>query len=64
MKTNVRVTITSDNVAGVSMPNFIVKGLDEENDMLIGMTGGGQAIMKSKERFTRYLKMLIEIASL
>jgi hypothetical protein len=32
--------------------------------MLIGMTGGGQAIMKAKERFTKYLKMLIEIASL
>ena len=64
MKTNVRVVITSENVAGVSQPSFHCKGLDEENDMLIGMTGGGQAIMKAKDRFTRYLKLLIEIASL
>ena len=64
MKTNVRVTITSDNVAGVSMPNFIVKGLDEENDMLIGMTGGGQAIMKAQEKYKKYLGLLVNIASL
>jgi len=31
---------------------------------MIGMTGGGQAIAKTKERFSRYLKLLVEIASL
>jgi hypothetical protein len=31
---------------------------------MIGMTGGGQAIAKAKERFSRYLKLLVEIASL
>ena len=31
---------------------------------MIGMTGGGQAINKAKERFQRYLKLLVEIASL
>ena len=32
--------------------------------MLIGMTGGGQAIGRAKDRFSRYLKLLVEIASL
>jgi len=37
---------------------------ESEDDTMIGMTGGGQAIMKAKDRFQRYLKLLIEIASL
>jgi vacuolar-type H+-ATPase subunit D/Vma8 len=57
--------ITTDNIAGVHQPTFNLKGLDDqEDDMMLGMSGGGQAIMKTKERFTRYLKLLIEIASL
>ena len=41
-KTNVRVNITIDNVAGVQLPTFHVKGLvEQEDDMMIGMTGGG-----------------------
>jgi len=31
---------------------------------MIGMTGGGQAINKAKERYQRYLRLLIEVASL
>ena len=31
---------------------------------MIGMTGGGQAIMKTKDRFQKYLNLLIQIASL
>jgi vacuolar-type H+-ATPase subunit D/Vma8 len=51
-KTNVRVNITIDNVAGVQLPTFHVKGLGEQDDdMMIGMTGGGQAINKTKDRF-------------
>ena len=32
--------------------------------MMIGMTGGGQAINKTKDRFQKYLRLLIAIASL
>ena len=64
MKTSVRVVITTDNVAGVQQPEFNLKGLEDENDTLVGVTGGGQAIMKAKERFTKYLKLLVAIASL
>ena len=31
---------------------------------MIGITGGGQAITKARERFSRYLKLLVDIASL
>jgi len=41
-----------------------LRGLDDGDDLLIGMTGGGQAIAKAKDRFTKYLKLLVEIASL
>ena len=63
-KTNVRVNITTENVAGVQQPTFHIKGLNEDDDTMIGMTGGGQAIQRAKERYTRYLRLLIEVASL
>lgn len=63
-KTNVRVTISTENIAGVQQPTFHLRGMNEDDDSMIGMTGGGQAIMKTKERFQKYLILLIEIASL
>ena len=63
-KTNVRVNISTENIAGVQQPTFHLRGMNEDDDTMIGMTGGGQAIMKTKDRFQRYLVLLIEIASL
>jgi V-type H+-transporting ATPase subunit D len=63
-KTGVRLEISTENVAGCHQPTFHLRGLDDADDLMIGMTGGGQAINKAKERFTRYLKLLVEIASL
>lgn len=64
-KTNVRLTISTDNVAGVQKPTFNLRGVNEqEDDSMIGLAGGGQAIMKTKLKYTEYLKNLIEIASL
>ena len=63
-KTNVRVTISTENIAGVQQPTFHLRGVNEDDDSMIGMTGGGQAIMKTKDRFQKYLQLLIEIASL
>lgn len=63
-KTQVRLIIVEDNVAGVKKPTFIIKGMnDADDDSVLGLTGGGQAIMKVKQSFTQYLKLLIEIAS-
>ena len=67
MKTNVRVKISTENVAGVQSPSFNVSGIGEgDDDMLamIGITGGGQAITRAREKFSRYLQLLIDIASL
>jgi len=50
-KTSVRVTISCENVAGVMLPSFNLKGLDEANDTKIGMTGGGQAVNKARDRY-------------
>ena len=67
MKTNIRVKIDVKNVAGCLSPTFNIQGLGEDTEDLmsaIGMTGGGQAIKAARERFSKYLKLLIDIASL
>lgn len=63
-QSNVRLHITCENVAGVQQPTFHINTNDKDEDMLIGMTGGGQAIGRAKDRFSKYLKLLVEIASL
>ena len=51
-KTNCRVVISTENIAGVQQPTFHLRGMNEnDDDTMIGMTGGGQAIMRTKERF-------------
>ena len=64
VKTNVRIVITTENVAGVKSPTFNLRDGGADDDQMIGITQGGQAIMKTKDRFQKYLKLLIEIASL
>lgn len=68
-RTNVRLNVTSDNVAGVHLPIFSLRGDasgagDSDDRAMLGLTGGGAAIQKCRDRFQRFLKMLIEIASL
>jgi len=50
-KTSVRVVITAENIAGVMLPIFNLKGLDEAGGTNIGMTGGGQAVNKARDRY-------------
>ena len=66
-KTNVRLNVTSDNVAGVHLPMFSLRGdTDETGDdrAMLGLTGGGQAIQKCKDKFNKFLKTMVDIASL
>lgn len=66
-RTNVRLNVTSENVAGVHLPIFSLRGdADDQNDdrQMLGLTGGGQAIQRCKERFQKFLKILVDIASL
>ena len=65
--TNVRLNVTSENVAGVHLPIFALRGDgDDQSDdrSMLGLTGGGQAISRCKDRFTKFLKTLVDIASL
>lgn len=66
-RTNVRLNVSSENVAGVHLPIFTLRGDgDDQNDdrNMLGLTGGGQAIQRCKERFQKFLKILVDIASL
>ena len=54
VRTNVRVNVASENIAGVHLPIFSLRGeADEQSDdrQMLGLTGGGQAISKCKDRF-------------
>jgi len=65
-KTSVRLNVHSDNIAGVHMPKFFLRGEDEQGDdgALLGLAGGGQAIINCREKFSAFLKILVTIASL
>ena len=66
-KSTVRLNVSSENVAGVHLPIFTLRGdADDGSDdrSMLGLTGGGQAITKCKERFQRFLQVCIAIASL
>ena len=64
--TNVKVKVSTENVAGVHKATFNLKTNEElqNEDELIGITGGGQAINKAREAYKRYLKLLCALASL
>ena len=65
-RTSVRLNTTTENIAGVRLPSFNLRGEDEVNEdsSLLGLSGGGQAIHRAREAYTKFLKVLIVIASL
>ncbi len=63
--TPVRMTVQSDNIAGVHIPNFKLKDMDDVGDgALLGLSMGGQSIQQARDKFTKFLKILITIATL
>lgn len=63
--TPVRLTVQQDNIAGVKLPIFRLKDIDEVGDnALLGLSGGGQSIQTARDKFTKFLKILITIATL
>lgn len=65
-KSNIRLSVATDNIAGVYLPKYaITNGDREESDdkAMLGLTGGGKAIAKCREKFSNFLKLLILIAS-
>ncbi len=65
-KTNVRLNVQSENIAGVHLPIFHLRGdgQDSEDRGMLGLTGGGAAIQKCRDKFQNFLKQLVDIASL
>ena len=69
-RSNIRLAVAADNIAGVHLPKFSLRGeqreeSDESDDKsMLGLTGGGKAINKCREKFANFLKLLIQIASL
>ena len=60
-----RVSIAQTNVAGVYLPLFHNKQEQGEDvSKHLGISGGGAAIQKCKERFGKVLKTLVKIAGL
>ena len=68
VKTNaaIKTRITTENIAGVMKPTFLLKNSDmsQIDDDIIGITGGGQAISATRKSFKKYLDLLVMIASL
>lgn len=65
-RSQIRLGVHSDNIAGVQLPKFTLRGEDrDESDdkALLGLTGGGQAITKCRSNFKTLLKLLTQIAS-
>ncbi len=61
----VRMTMAQENIAGVKLPIFRLKDIDEVGDSaLLGLSMGGQSIQTAREKFTKFLKILVTIATL
>jgi hypothetical protein len=39
-------------------------GQDNADEKMLGLTGGGQAIQKCRDRFKKFLKVIVDVASL
>ena len=65
-KSSVRVGVLFNNIAGVQMPTYDLKGDEDPGDdnSMLGLAGGGQAILACREKFKAFLKILVAIASL
>lgn len=65
-RSNIRLTVAATNVAGVHLPKFALRGEEQEKSddkTMLGLTGGGKAITKCRDKFMNFLKLLTEIAS-
>jgi len=59
-----RLTVETDNVAGVLIPNFKPYTDNSSTQELTGLAKGGQQIQKSREVYLKTLMSLVELASL
>jgi V-type H+-transporting ATPase subunit D len=66
MQAKVRVHTSFDNVAGVKLPVFVQydTGAAANQQLGIGLGGGGRKVAMCRTKYSKYLESLIKIASL
>ena len=66
-RADVKLTIKTKPVAGVTLPQFGIRNIEEEKygeSQILGITGGGQTLNITKKHFYEFLKKIVEIATL
>ena len=66
-RADVKLTLKTKPVAGVTLPQFGLRNIEEEkygDPQILGITGGGQTINIAKKHFYDFLKKIVEIATL
>ena len=66
-RADVKLTLKTKPVAGVTLPQFGLRNIDEEkfqDNTILGITGGGQTLNIAKKNFYEFLKKIVEIATL
>lgn len=66
MKASIRLDMSEDNVAGVTLPKFVIREVEgsEAHFEKVGVFGGGQMIEQTREKFKEFLRIVVDIASL
>lgn len=59
-----KVRVEFNNVAGVKLPIFTKIGEPQQDDAVVGLSRGGENIIKCKQAFTTALNDLVKLASL
>ncbi|EGR27568.1 vacuolar ATP synthase subunit d, putative [Ichthyophthirius multifiliis] len=65
-KAFIRVDISTENIAGVMLPNLNLKELEDSEGNLsqLGLDKGGLAIQRTRQKFKECLYLLVKVASL
>jgi V-type H+-transporting ATPase subunit D len=66
-RADVKLTLKTKPVAGVTLPQFGLRNVEEEKyeeNTILGITGGGQTLNIAKKNFYEFLKKIVEIATL
>jgi len=64
-RASIRIELSSENIAGVQLPNMHLKDTEEldSNINQIGIARGGQTIQRCREKFKDLLQLLVQISS-
>ena len=66
-RADVKLTLKTKPVAGVTLPQFGIRNIEEEKygeSQILGITGEGQTLNITKKHFYEFLKKIVEIATL